>query len=46
MSEEEESIDIGFDDECYYTSWDLIRMWTRRALRMREQEERQIKNKF
>ena len=35
-TEEEDSFDFGFDDDCYSTSWSMINMWYQRALKLRK----------
>ena len=45
MSEEENGFDLGFDDDCYSTSWSLINMWYLRALKLRKTEEKTHKPK-
>ena len=42
MDDQEDYLDLEFDDDCYNTSWGIINMWYRRALKLqklREQEE-------
>jgi len=40
MDEKEDYLDLGFDDDCYYTSCSLINMWHRRASKLKHQEEK------
>ena len=39
--EEEDFLDIDFDDGCYTTTWSLIEMWYTRARKIRKQREKQ-----
>ena len=42
MEDQEDYLDLEFDDDCYNTSWDMLNMWYRRAqrlLKLREAEE-------
>ena len=43
MTEEEGSIDFGFDDDCYATSWSMVNMWYQRAFKLRRLNEEKEK---
>jgi hypothetical protein len=38
MDEEQDYMDLGFDDDCYYISCSLINMWHRRALKQKKED--------
>ena len=43
MEDEEDFLDLDFDDGCYTTTWSLIEMWYRRARQAKKQEENQTR---
>ena len=43
MEEEEDFLDIDFDDGCYTTTWSLIDKWYTRAKKLRKLDEAQKK---
>ena len=45
ITKEENFIDIGFDDDCYYTSWSLIKLWYQRAQKLDKSKESKQENK-
>ena len=41
--EEEDYVDLEFDDACYTTTWSMINMWYRRAHKLQKQKEEQVR---
>lgn len=40
MDEEEDFLDLEFDDGCYLTTWSLINMWYQKAKKLRKKQLR------
>ncbi len=45
MEEEEDYLDLGFDDGCYTTTWSMINMWYQRARKLQKLNEEQAEKK-
>lgn len=45
MEEQDDYLDIEFDDDCYSTSWGMLNMWYRRAEKLRKLREQANQNK-
>lgn len=44
MKDEIDYLDLGFDDECYSTSWDMMRMWYKRIQKLQKIHNEKIEN--
>ena len=36
MEDQEDYLDLEFDDDCYSTSWGIVNMWYQRAQKLRK----------
>ena len=45
MEEEEDFLDLGFDDGCYMSTWSLIEMWYTRSKKLQKLREKQEQKK-
>ena len=41
VTEEQDYIEIDFDDDCYLTSCAMIKMWYRRSQKIKKQQEKE-----
>jgi hypothetical protein len=42
MKEEEDYLDLEYDDGCYSTTWGMLNMWYRRAQKLRTLKEKEL----
>ena len=45
MEEEEDFLDLEFDNGCYTTTWSMIEMWYRRAKHIKKLKEEHSRKK-
>lgn len=46
MKDQEDYLDLEFDDDCYSTSWGIVNMWYQRAQKLRKLKEQAVKKKI